>query len=1804
MKQNIIMNKRTSKKLLAAFAVIAMATCIFCVVSPVDAEDETPYNPGIIILNNATALHYSSDEVNDFILTGYVGHNPEDTVFTAAENAGGWFKGVEEHAYVNFDVGSKIDTSKAVTIVQYNSALSTAYPDTIEFANDIKTKEYEANAFGEDTYCFLIPLESETNRIVTLEVIQEGETETFTFDFSQVEYVSYVADILNGGTTVTLTEDVIAAPIRITGGDYTFNLGNFTLATGSSASIWAPSGTGRITINAEATGGVFSNGVAVGTNTGSVYDVTIDGGIYAGGSGKWNYYGESGYWPWDTLTFYGSGTIAISNVTSIGVDDRSSGIWFGNNVNESVTLTNSSFYGCIGAYLGTVGITNISGCYFESKDNTAIEIKSGTVTIDDGTEIVGDCFGVSDGNVNVSGSGSGYAPLNINNGYANGAVSVTLKDATISNKSDSPFLIQIADGIGLNNNISFTADTSYGIDEMSIVDLGDGNITVKTGTYDQKDVVPATDLSNNTVEETLASGDIIVIQNNATPSEDSLEVSAGTSVVIPEGTTIEQDFTVPADDGSAIVISGGTYSGTITTGTGADINTVTFTGITGNFTITKGSILIKGVIANGTASISGDGKLNGDLVIDAGSTLEIDGDSTLDLNGYTLTINGTLDIKATGKIVNDVNTGVLNINSALSNINSGTIENSATMNIGATGILTNSGVISNNGTINVAGKIDGANAITNNGIINSTGGTIVTAPTGNPVVNGFGIGVDMDAVASDLPLSGYAFLQSDLTIPGNKSITVGPGATLDLNGYTLTVKGTLNVEVGGQVIGMAINGAENVIEIVDGTVINYGTIGVGTVPVTVKVGTSSVSFLNVEGIEFEVVKVGGVKTLAISGYAIAAVGSYTDNVIGVNGAQIGDLTISADVVMDITGTVVLMKDATLDVDGTINKGTIEVSKGATVIVDGTITSTISAETGAKETADTTTDLGTSSIVLDGVTGITVTVGTESYTKNVAGTPTAFTATFMYVDGTLKLIDETAAAGSMTVSNATSAAGISAVTEVAADTTLVIPAKITVDGAGTIVNGTVQYVDDTKISGFLGAKYAVETDVSGAKTTTYFIKPFEAAFAEIVNAKNNTITVLTGTVVDVKEGFTLADKQILVIQTGAEMNILDGAEVILQSGSRITGTVNEVEGIMKVERGASAAAPNKYAVFSQGTDGSKTYSGFIAAIENSTAGDKITVVAVGYTPADKLEVKGNVTIPADRTVIIQKDMTFKNNLVIEEGATVTNQAVITMSSVKATIDVAGVLDCNNAAANILFSGDDAKTDVKDRNINVTGELRLDAVADLTLLNATSTENAKINGAYYFNDDGVLIVTTVSKAVIVAADVTVIGTVTEYSDITVNSVDNIATLTIGITNLPATVALGEVTLDNSSVIVAANGTLTASIVGAYGIEGSTTDAQIDVVKAINVTFQSSSAPNSLAETVWKVSVDSATLTGAYNFVSGEVELANANTTLGITAGDALTVSSGAVLIVPATKTLDIGDDKTVIDGTIRVLGDLNIVDSIVIPGNLDIQKGGDLDVNGAKVLTLLGSIAVDEDATAVINGRLTLGEAPKTLGADASVIGKITVVGNIVVYNGSIDGAVLIFSGVEAKGTQFVINEIPYATVFGAGKITILDDEILALEDLNATTIDWYSGEDEIADTTTIGTYAILTATIKYQTVDVLTSVGKGISLAVDGVIVPTNTSLDLTIGKHQVSAVVEPGYKGDIAIAFNGVVVDGSFEITSDMVGETITLSATGAITTDSTVVVTPSEADGGMSLTDILLIVLVVLILIMAVIVAMRLMRN
>ena len=1371
----------------------------------------------------------------------------------------------------------------------------------------------------------------------------------------------------------------------------------------------------------------------------------------------------------------------------------------------------------------------------------------------------------------------------------------------------------------------------------------DGVVTVPSGAETITDA--------STITADMDAGNYVVKSSTTITINSATEVPTGVTIYVQGTFTVSADMEV---NGSVIFLNGSSLT----------VNGHNYFGTSGYIVPAEGASLTVKSNANNGYDMILDGEAttinlpiwaSETFTVTAGSTLTVNAGTGLSFNGL-FTNNGTLIVNGVAKLhdgqANLVNNGLINV----ANGGQFTIDN-------ATGNLRNNGTFYNNGTVTNSGAINNYGSFYNNATLNNSATlynagqlystTALTGVSGSPVTSGFGISNNMDAIETNLDLTGYAFLTSDLTIPEKKSITVGSNAILDLRGHTLTVEGELIIEMGGTVIGYDGDATykANAIVLSKGTITNNGTIGSGQVAVTVGVDQnagnegleSSVQLLNVEGVSFGTTTVGQAKTvyLTVTGDVISAITSSDNYIFNINGAYIvGEMTISDEIKSTIsTRNAVVAENATLTIDGEVSgEGDIQMLNNSTVNVMGTCGVDITAGTGKAQTTNYTAP-GTTTVTLNNVTGVTLSVTSTSAVEQEGDESVRYTTRVMNISGAVDLIDETGSAavkGTITVVNANEG-----VSYVPAEATLSIPEDITAALGGTNVIGTVVYEDNNSVTQYIGTQYSVREGT----TTTYYIKSFTGALEQIANAYRNTVYV-SGPV-EVEADFTLSEGQIVNIAdtTYGGFTISADATVTVQSGARITGTIEEVEGVLTLMRGAPDAVVNKYAVYSENNDGTRTYSGFAAAIANSAAGDTITVIGQGY---ETIEVEGNVTIPSDRTVIVQKNMTFDGNLVIDEGATVNNQATITMTGQRSTITVNGTMDNTDstAAGNpVVFDSDEG--DKANRGVYANGQYIVDNILFLGLggtntVDAGTMVNAFVNGAVYQNEDGEYVVTSFTNAVAAIAEndlktINVIGTVSESGDITVGNGEDEYSVVIGINsggiNMPGVVTLGNITLDYASISVIYNeynntGKLTANVSGAYGIEGSESVATIALNGAMNVTISNDSEPNSLAETVWYNTVGGA-LIGAITISAGEVELAASATPYTVSDTDSsLAVAAGATLVVPKNVTLNLTDDVTV-NGTLSIEEEGAVLvaegSEAIIAGTLSVEGAltidDDADGTDDGILTIAGTLVVTEDGVVNIDGVLKLGETPKTLGevsSSAVVTGTITVTGQIIAYSGSdVSGAVINASAnTAAKYTAYTINDIAYATVYGSGTISGINAEVFGLDDLSvkdgadddetagADDIVWYYNGEAV--TGSIGAYEAVSTEIDYATVTIKVSVGSQISIVVDDIVYQGSTDLKLTIGTHTVSAVINPGYTGEVTITFNGqAVTDGQIEITSDMIGESIVLSAVGNITQDSTVVIDGgSSGDSGMGLTDYLLIILVILIVVMAIMVAMRLMRS
>ena len=1178
-----------------------------------------------------------------------------------------------------------------------------------------------------------------------------------------------------------------------------------------------------------------------------------------------------------------------------------------------------------------------------------------------------------------------------------------------------------------------------------------------------------------------------------------------------------------------------------------------------------------------------------DSSIGAGTSVTVDDSKAFIYIGGNTTVEGTIDV-GSSKIVIPANIK-----------------------------LTNNGniLLSNTGSIEEEGTLEG----------NAVASDIVASDTSTGLQN---------YIDSDFTIpSGGAYLTQNLTIKSGATLTVPSKAELNLNGFKLIVEGTLAVERNGVVAAVPTVEGQGIYLASNGAIQNEGVIGTAKTPVTVGVWTNgaedadagSVKLLNVNGVNFSIVKDGvGASAnyyLNVSGDVSRASGTTSKDTMtfAINGATVkGDLTVSKDVTL--AGTFNVDRNSTVTVNGPLTAD-VTLKNGATIAVNGVFDAeaSIIAETAEGIAADDenptfgSTTITNSSVEDVSATGFTVSVSRVQYTDDNGDVKFNQRA---YLSGNI----DTVAINSEVRpdKDATATLNVSGNIFIAADTTVVLDNVDlkTADGQTPgliIVDGTIQNVGEAPLNfSFVGAYYCITAE--GETEGVGYITSFDKAMGAIATADDMTI-IVSGTenfYAEVTGTYELAMDQTIELNSNsaAYIAIAESGKITVNDGAVLDPkALKEIDGLLVVMDGGDCEpAATLYDVMSSNEAGDVTYSGFQVVLNNAQPGDEITVT--GNADAT------NVTIPNGVTVIVQGSLTVDRTVTVAEGGK------LVLDGGSLTVGTDDSDDKKDVPGKLIVNGE---ADVTEGTVSMIGgsatnKATIDSTGSYIYYTSPVSETVQANGATYTNADGFTVLTTFSKAVAGAVEaetlnVTIIGTVTDTTDVT-----------LGGANVTVTgkATLGNINVAESKLTVASEGELTATIVGQYGEDGSTGTASIVLNKAVITGVTNEAKVNAQNVNVW-------TLTFA-GIASGTVEIAQGTVVAGDMTGtnnektkDALTVASGATLEISKDKTVDIDGYNTVtVAGTLNVIGTLNVgqtdgVEKFVVSGTMTVDGSASV-----KTITVTGTLTVTDNETTTgtmnVSVAISVGEASETLGATGAVNGSVTLSGDAyaLAYPGTTVAASNFGNESSVNSTQFYINGALYVTAYATSGSAVAIGEDGFMENVEITgfiTKDvinnptkWFS--DEAMETAlpnqafNVGDEDAVYTELTPATAYVQYSAGSQISLYVDGVKVTSGTIIDLSVGTHQVTATVNPGYTGEVTITFNGqTITGGSFEITPEM-NKTATkenpvvLSATGNISVDTG----STGSSDGMGLTEILLVILVILIVVMAIMVALRLMRS
>ena len=589
------------------------------------------------------------------------------------------------------------------------------------------------------------------------------------------------------------------------------------------------------------------------------------------------------------------GTVTIQDATINGV---TTGIWISYESNKSLTIDDCTVTAAgTGIYCGTTveaSITNTDVTVVGG--GTALEIKAGTVTVEDST-FVSDGFEVTNGQINNNGSGAGVATIFINNGYTGTAgvegVDVTITDCVVENSaSETPVQIAVGDisSSAATGNIKFSSNcvtpTQIALYYSALSQTAEEprTITVEyTGTQDTPEI---DNITGAITSEQAGSGNILVVTTSI-DDDATKSLTNGTTLIVSGGATYSGDISI--DSEGAVSINGGAFTGTITTPANGDSsNTAVLDGVSGSIRITQGSIAIEGDFDAGTMTVTGEATLTGDVTIGDGATLTLNEGTTLNLNGYTLIVESGGTIAGSGTI----------------DVTSGTFESA-----GGTTTVT---FAHNRNTMEVNG-ISGEYTIARGSI--AITGEFTTTSNGT------------------ITITGQARLTGNVTIGSNVTLSVNEGASLTTGTFALDVSNAAAVENNGTIT-IAANttltvGTDNFTNGTGGVIELYGTI-TGTSATVMNNGIINVY----DGASYTGVKYNGSGSIDLNGVSTEGVlgGTY-----GTTGAD--DMIFPADQIVTLVSDTYLVNDINM----TFN-GTLVIPEGMTLTISDTALVTLAGQT--------------------------------------------------------------------------------------------------------------------------------------------------------------------------------------------------------------------------------------------------------------------------------------------------------------------------------------------------------------------------------------------------------------------------------------------------------------------------------------------------------------------------------------------------------------------------------------------------------------------------------------------------------------------------------------------------------------------------------------------------------------------------------------------------------------------------------------------------------------------------------------------
>ena len=1374
-----------------------------------------------------------------------------------------------------------------------------------------------------------------------------------------------------------------------------------------------------------------------------------------------------------------------------------------------------------------------------------------------------------------------------------------------------------------SGDISFQWDKESGQTLGTVTVKDCGEVTMGFAMADLSDIakitIEDTTVTTMTVEGYNGSATAITMTADATLFAETtivkkinwsneLDVPEGMTLTVPEGTVLDLSEGALTVEGT-LSLTGGEIeladAMTITFPDESVINgCISFTDDDGNTNAVAGTFVVSG--DDGLSITAGSLTINGSVVAGDESTE----DYTITFSGSEIYLSGTFtDVEI---VLDDDTVVTLSDDVTLDGTTTMTIGSASAVNVG-----TNTLTVNTNAVLIIEGTVtsDDTGSIQNDGTIEVSDDAAVDVE-----IEGEGeiIPIDSDdefgiegTLDTDYTITTSAYLAGDLTIP--EGITLYVNGTLKMLSKDLYVKGNLVVGSKG-IITTTLTDAE--IFLYDtGYITNNGVIGSGSVATitaatektTAEAAYGTVQAMDVKGVEFSITKtVSSGKVyyiLAVSGEVSSVKGG--DPYLAAVQVYIGDLnlkditesyiyrglvakgstfTIGAKTIADAGSLVGLESGAVMQINGYFADSYIYLTNGATVNVAGDASGTlIGGKTGEYDTytGDSKTDPEDalnviSYIETDDVKGYTVTVTSLTYLGDDGEYKTE---QMMNVSGSVALkTGETVGTITICGYDEDSEEDVAGTVYVSGELTLAKGVALISSNDSVIVTTGLLTIYDYDIDFFVGAEYAIEYDASTSDAYfLYYYTTFDDAYPYLASSYNQTITLQGGYEFD-SEYVILDDQMVYFIDEKDYVISIDG-KLTVKDGAIVSDGFTDIQGILYVEIGGYCVPDEgSYTVCSKDDDGNMTYTGLARALADADAGDVITLY-------NDVTLNTLLTIPSGVTLVVSESVTLDADKGLTVNGILENLGIITVDGGK--LIVAGVLN-NDSTTNVVVTG---------------------YASDITgLFYGGLTSETGINAAYFNNGEENIYTTPAVAATLVSlmdvpAEITVVGTVTDSNDVVLYE-DMIMTIN-------GTVKVPSITVNAGAKLnMGTSGVLTTTIYGDIG-------DLVSTVPAVSVTSLTAAA-GTIFKTVYSEAYETYTSTlstyasGTAVIDAGSVTFTG--TTMEFASTLVLKVSSGAEMITTSAVTFSGNSSYFTMSGfwDMQAGGSIS---GLKLAGTTEVAAGTSITLEAA---TITGTVILDEAtstaeaATATVTTSLIMGTAAKTLGADASFAGAISLGSAYVIAYGSS------YFGPEDEdivNTAFYVNDVLYATVYGASTtdltaITTINTAVKKLADAGydiPSSITWKSGSSTVSTSTKIGAYASASLTLEYTAVSLTYSVAPGIYLYVDGVDV-TSGSDTLSVGTHTVATYVAAGYQGDITVTLNGTVLPVTasgitLNITPAMQSTTNVLAATGAEPIPEPEPVTPEE-QSEWTITTILLVILVILIAIMAVIVALRLNRN